>query len=76
LPRDHAEANDNEAPYARRCTRADQRVSKAEFIDRNAKTDHQQACKKGKRSDPIQQSRHAFFRSSPVTSDFRPKAAG
>jgi hypothetical protein len=36
----------------------DERISEAEFVDRNTKSDHHQACKQGKRTDAIQYSRH------------------
>jgi mono/diheme cytochrome c family protein len=38
----------------------DERISETEFVDRNTKSDHHQACKQGKRTDAIQYSRHAL----------------
>src|SRR4029078_11568542 len=61
LPGDHAQSDDDQPADTGGRSGADQCVSEAEFIDRNTKTDHQQARKKGERTDPIQQSRHALF---------------
>jgi hypothetical protein len=54
LPRHNPKAYDNQAAHSGSRAGADKRVSKAELVDRNAKSDHPETRKKGKEPDTIQ----------------------
>jgi hypothetical protein len=61
LTRNNAESDQNKASYDRRRSGADERVPKAEFVDRNTKPDHHEPRKKHKGADAVQQSGHALL---------------
>jgi hypothetical protein len=48
------QTDDNEAAHCSGRAGADESISEAEFVDRDAKPDHHQARKKGKDPDTIQ----------------------
>jgi hypothetical protein len=58
LAGDDPETEQNQTADNGGCAGTDERISEAEFVDRNTKSDHHQACKQGKRTDAIQYSRH------------------
>jgi hypothetical protein len=68
LPGYHTKSNNDQASDGRRCTCTDERVSKAELVDRNTKPDHDEPRKKGKNAYAKQQNRHPFsILSEPTT---------
>src|SRR5215510_11388260 len=54
LPSQDAETDDDKAAHCSGGAGADERISEAEFVDRDAKPDHHKACKKGKDPDTMQ----------------------
>ena len=60
LPDGYPERKYDKTADNRGGTGADKRISKAEFIDRDAKPHHDQPCNKGKHAESTQQNRHTF----------------
>jgi len=58
LPGDNAEPDNDQAANGSGGAGANEGVSKAEFIDRDTKSDHHESGKKGKRTDTKQKGRH------------------
>jgi hypothetical protein len=56
----HPERNYDEAADGRSGASADERISEAEFVDRNAKSNHQKPCNQGKCAYAEQQYRHTL----------------
>src|SRR5262249_38242818 len=61
LAGDHGKAEQEEAAHNRGRPCADERISKAELVDRNTEPDHRKARKESETADAIKQSLHTVL---------------
>jgi len=66
----HTEPNNDQAANGSRRSGTDKGVSEAEFVDRNAKSDHHDAHHDGSGANAIQQTRHTRSSTEPPISSF------